>query len=242
MKQFLIALFCLIGSFVGLHAQTDIPAQRRIWDDAYMQEQRRQYDSLMADTIPLAAQAANERLNLRWNNPSLGLGGYGLGAYGLGGWGSAYGLDNFGWRLHEGFNAQFGLSLSAGLGKHAPSGVGFGQTAAFAYVAPLTKKLSVAAGLFATNYDWGSWRSTNVGIGGVLAYQVNDKISLYAYGQKTFLPQKSLFSEFHRNPFPAFFDQPRDVIGAAAEFKIGENAMIGISVERRTYDTPLSPR
>lgn len=237
MKQILLALFCFIASLASLHAQTDVPAQRRIWDDAYMQEQRRQYDSLMADTIPLAAQAANNRLNLRWNTPS-----FALGAYGLGGWGSAYGLDGFGWRLHEGFNAQFGLSVSAGLGKKAPRGVGFGQTAAFAYVSPLTKKLSIAAGLFATNYDWGSWRSTNVGIGGVLAYQVNDKISLYAYGQKTFLPQQSLFSEFRRNPFPAFFDQPRDVIGAAAEFKIGENAMIGVSVERRTYNTSLPPR
>lgn len=238
MKQILLILFGLFVCLPSLQAQTDMPAQRRIWDDAYMQEQRRQYDSLMADTIPLAAQVANNRLNLRWNNPN-----FTLGAYGLGGWGGAYAMDNFGWRLHEGFNAQFGLSLSAGLGKNAPRGVGFGQTAAFAYVAPITKKLSVAAGLFATNYDWGSWRSTTVGLGGVLAYQVNDKISLYAYGQKTFLPQKSLFSEFRRNPFPSFFDQPRDVIGAAAEFKIGENAMIGISVERRTYDTPpLPPR
>ena len=61
---------------------------------------------------------------------------------------------DFGWRLHEGFNAQFGMSLTAGLGKHAPRGVGFGQSAAFAYVWPLSKKLSFAAGITATNFNW----------------------------------------------------------------------------------------
>lgn len=35
--------------------------------------------------------------------------------------------DWTGWRLHEGFNAQLGMSLTAGIGKHAPRGVGFGD-------------------------------------------------------------------------------------------------------------------
>ena len=41
-----------------------------------------------------------------------------MGGYGLGGYAPYVGGD-FGWRLHEGFNAQFGMSLTAGLGKHA---------------------------------------------------------------------------------------------------------------------------
>ena len=59
---------------------------------------------------------------------------------------------------------------------------------------------------------------------------------LYLYGQKTFLPRSSnLFGRFHREPFPFFYDQPNSRIGAAAEFKVGKNAMIGVSVERRGY-------
>lgn len=159
----------------------------------------------------------------------LGLGGYGLD--GLSPYGSTYGA----WRLHEGFNAQLGLSASVAFGKHAPRGVGFGQTAAFAYLAPLTPRLSIGAGLYATNMDWGAWRRTDVGIGGMLAYQLTDRVNLYAYGSKTFMPRDTWTNQMRRDPFPLFLDQARERIGAAAEFKIGNNAMIGISVEHRSY-------
>ena len=125
--------------------------------------------------------------------------------------------------------------MTAGLDKHSPKGVGFGQTAAFAYVAPLSKRLSVAAGITASNFDWGMWRSTNVGLGGVLTYQLTDRINLYAYGEKSFLPRNTIFQQMHKQPFPLFLAPPSSRIGAAAEFKIGNNAMIGISVERREY-------
>jgi len=210
-----MALFAL-----SIQAQTDDKAQRREWGDAFMQA-----DTLAADTPASAGASAS----LPWFEPSLTLGGYGLGGYGLCG-----GLYAPAWRLHEGFNAELGLSLSAGLGKHAPKGVGFGQTAAFAYLLPLTKRLSVAAGIFANNMDWGAWRRTDVGVAGVMAYQLSDRVSLYAFGSKTFLPRENGFNR-RRDPFPLFLDLPRDRFGAAAEFKIGNNAMIGVSVERTSY-------
>ena len=232
MKQKLILIIGMLLLMVqGAVGQTDL-SQRRQWNDAFIEQQRQIYrDSLMRDSLSLAGKAANQ-LDMPWNTPMVDMGGYGLGAYGY-----PYAGNDFGWRLHEGFNAQFGMSMSAGLGKHAPKGVGFGQTAAFAYVHPITNKLSIAAGLMANNFKWGAWQRTEVGIGGVLAYQVNDNINVYLYGQKNFLPRNTDFwgPYYRRDPFPVFFDQPNSRIGAAAEFKVGKNAMIGVSVERRTY-------
>lgn len=229
----LILLLCLLAGFTSsLVAQTenDNSSQHRVWNDAFMQQHRA--DSLAPDSLRAPLPVAGEiTAELPWNMPVPSLGAYGMGGY------SALADNDWSWRLHEGFNAQFGLSVGAGLGKHAPKGVGFGQTAAFAYLKPVTPRLSVAAGVFATNFDWGSWRRTDVGIGGVVAYKVNDNINLYAYGQKTFLPrQTDLWGrQVRRDPFPVFLDVPRDRIGAAAEFKIGQNAMIGVSVEHRSY-------
>lgn len=219
---FLCLLFLLVPGM--LQAQTDDAVQHRQWNDAFSLHRP---DSLSSDTLSLAAEAAST-LSMPWNMPIVSLGAYGTGGL------LPYDYDSS-WRLHEGFNAQFGLSLTAGLGKHSPKGVGFGQTAAFAYVAPITKRLSVAAGVTAANFDWGMWRMTNVGLGGVLAYKVNDNINLYAYGQKSFLPRATTYQQLSKMPFPVFYSVPSSRIGAAAEFKIGKNAMIGVSVERREY-------
>ena len=223
----LLSLFTL-STCLRMQAQTDNKVQHREWNDAFMQMHRDSLCDAHADSLSLAGKKANE-LSLPWNTPMVSMGGYGLGGY------APYVGGDFGWRLHEGFNAQFGMSLTAGLGKHAPRGVGFGQSAAFAYVWPLSKKLSFAAGITATNFDWASWRRTDVGIGGVLAYKVNDRMNVYAYGQKSFLPKQNSLFTWRRDPFPVFFDIPRDRIGAAAEFKIGEKAMIGVSVEHVSY-------
>lgn len=226
MRQLIIFLLIALSTST-LWAQTNDRAQRRHWNDAFMQT-----DTLRADTMSIKADSVpmlSADMSLSWNEPALTLGGYGLvGAttYDVG-YGSA-------WRLHKGLNAQFGLSVSAAFGKHAPKGVGFGQTAAFAYLFPVSPRMSVAAGLYATNINWGAWRRTDVGFAAMMAYQLTDRINLYAYGSKTFVPRPADFAK-RREPFPAFFDQPRDRFGAAAEFKIGNNAMIGVSVERTTY-------
>lgn len=209
--------------------QTDGPPKRH-FEDAFMHP-----DTLATDTLDGMRHGGTWQSELQgidtlpWNVP-MGIGGYGLDGcdpY----WGGTYAPS---WRLHEGLNAQFGLSVSAGLGKHAPKGVGFGQTAAFAYLFPVTNKLSVAAGIYAANMDWGRWRQTDVGVAGTLAYQVNENINVYAYAAKTFMPRQNPF-QFRHDPFPLPWDRPRERFGAAAEFKIGKNAMIGVSVEHRSY-------
>ncbi len=218
-------LLIIIGILSAISASAQRETPRISADSA-----RREVPVDTLAQLPLAGRAAEAAISSRYFAPALTLGAYGLG--GLSPWTTSF--DGTSWRLHEGFNAQFGMSVSAAFGKHAPKGVGFGQTAAFAYVQPITPKLSVAAGLFASNYDWGAWRRTDVGFGAVVAYEVNDRINLYAYGSKSFLPKNNGF-QFRRDPFPVFLEQARDRIGAAAEFKLGNNAMIGVSVERASY-------
>lgn len=229
MKQILCTILFICA--LGAQAQHDGGAPKRRFDDAFMHA-----DSLLLDSLDAAHDKAvtdtkspMTETALPWNVPM------GVGAYGMDGcdpyFGGTYAPD---WRLHEGLNAQFSLSVSAGIGKHAPKGVGFGQSAAFAYLFPVTDRLSFAAGIYASNMDWGRWRQTDVGMAGILAYRVNENINVYAYGAKTFMPRQNPF-HFRHDPFPLPWDQPRDRIGAAAEFKIGKNAMIGVSVEHRSY-------
>ena len=59
------------------------------------------------------------------------------------------------WELHQGFNASIGLHVTFSPSKYAPSGAGFGQDAAFMYALPLTKRFSVAGGVYASNMNWG---------------------------------------------------------------------------------------
>lgn len=77
-----------------------------MWNDAFMQQQRADSltrDSLTRDSlsVPLPAESSIT-VELPWNVPVVN-----LGAYGMGGYGALY--NDWGWRLHEGFNAQFGL-------------------------------------------------------------------------------------------------------------------------------------
>lgn len=222
MKQILVGLL-LLWVAMPLYAQTENRPPLRTAETLPLPA-----DS--AASVPLqAADADSLSLAVPWSLPLT------LGGYGLDGCSPFYGgADGSLWRLHEGFNAQLSLSVSTAFGKHAPKGVGFGQTGAFAYVFPLAKNLFVAAGVYASHMDWGRWRQTDAGFAGMLAYRVNENINLYAYGTKSFMPRRNDFL-FHRDPFPAFLDRQRDRIGAAAEFKVGRNAMIGVSVECSSY-------
>lgn len=143
------------------------------------------------------------------------------------------GLGGPSWRLHEGFNAQLGMSLTVGFGKGAPKGVGFGQSAAFAYALPLSERFSAAVGVYANNMDWGGFKQTEGGVAAAFQYRLSDVVSLYAYGAKSFLPRDRKASLF--SPFPLYLNTPKDRIGAMAEIKMGKNAMIQVSVERQGY-------
>lgn len=142
-----------------------------------------------------------------------------------------YGTYAPSWVLHEGFNAQLSMSMMAGWGKGTPSGVGFGQSATFAYALPLSKRFSLAAGLYTQNLDWGCYRNTDVGLAATLGYRINDRVSVYAYATKSFLPQRNRYAV---GCYPWWTGNAGDRIGAMAEFKIGKNASIQVGVERRS--------
>ena len=135
------------------------------------------------------------------------------------------------WQLHKGFNASIGLNLTFSPSKYAPSGVGFGQDAAFMYAVPITERLSVAGGLYASNMDWGFLRYHTVGIAGVAAYKLTDRISIYAYGNKSFTPQRP----------PYYYPLPNyapDRLGGMINFKVGESSSFSIGIEGRKNDYP----
>ena len=135
------------------------------------------------------------------------------------------------WDLHKGFNASFGMNVSAGFGKHALHGVGFGQDAAFLYAVPLNSRLSVAAGVYATNMNWGHYSYRNVGIAGIAAFKCTDRITLYGYGNKSLMP-KNLYAGY---PLPNYSP---DRIGGMLNFKVGESASFSIGIEGIKSDYP----
>lgn len=139
------------------------------------------------------------------------------------------GTDGTGWLLHTGFNANLSFSVTAGLGSHAPRGVGFGQRAAFAYALPLSDRFSVAAGVYADNFDWGAANWRDGGVAAAVAYRLTDVVSIYGYGTKSFMPKKR---NYFGPPLPAFLNPGGDRIGAMVDFKVGRNASIQVSVER----------
>lgn len=144
---------------------------------------------------------------------------------------SMYGMSPYGymdWGLHKGFNASLGMSVTFSPGQWAPSGVGFGQNAAFMYAVPITDRLSVAAGIYASHFDWGFVNYKNVGFAGVAAFKVNDRISVYAYGNKSFMPKRSL----SYYPLPNFAP---DRVGGMVNFKLGESSSISFGVEGIRY-------
>lgn len=232
MKQLLFFLLLSI-SVLPIQAQTENPMQQ----DISRSEVALPVDSMRAassQSVQESSQLLTDdslTLSLPWQNTFLpgGFGFDGVGDYPYSAWGSS-------WRLHKGFNAQFSLSMTAGLGKRAPRGVGFGQTAAFAYLLPLNARWAIGAGIHAQNFDWGRWHTTDVGLSAMAVYRATDRINLYGYAATSFLPrQETLLRSRWREPFPFGVDRPQTRIGAAAEFKVGENAVIGVSVEHRSY-------
>ena len=147
---------------------------------------------------------------------------------------SMYGISPFAyhgfgtWELHKGFNASLGMSLTFSPSKYAPSGVGFGQDAAFFYALPLSNRVSIAGGLYASNLDWGRYNCRTVGVAGIAAFKVNERISIYAYGNKSIMPKR----------FPLYYpmiDFNPDRLGGLVNFKLGESSSISVGVEARKY-------
>ena len=182
-------------------------------------------DSVPAQKVDLLTDTLSTALALPTPAPL-----FGMSAPGFDGC-SPWFLGTYGpmWDLHEGLNAQLGMSVSAAFGKHAPSGIGFGQSANLAYALPLGRGFSAAAGLYVQNMDWGNYHQRDFGISAALGYKINEVVSVYAYGTKSFMPRQQQLPVMG---YPGFMENFRDRIGAMAEFKIGENAKIQVSVER----------
>lgn len=128
------------------------------------------------------------------------------------------------WELHQGFNASIGMNITFSPSKYMPNGAGFGQDAAFMYAIPVNKRFSIAAGLYVSNFNWGYMDYRNVGFAATAAFKVNEKITLYGYGNKSIMPQRS----------PMYYPIPNfapDKFGGMVNFKIGESSSISIGVE-----------
>ena len=97
------------------------------------------------------------------------------------------------WQLHEGLNAQFGMNVTAGFGKHSPKGVGFGSNAAFVYAQPFGNRWAFAGGVSMQTLDWGGWKMRNASVFGVAAYKVNERMNVYAFGEKSLVPGNRRF-------------------------------------------------
>lgn len=159
------------------------------------------------------------------------------------------------WRLHEGFNAEVGFSVSGSFGKNRIKGAGFGEHFAAAYALPFgkDKRWIGAVGLYADRLDWGTYHRTEAGIAGVLGYNVNDWCNLYVYGAYNFVPGVDSGPNPFALRYPYWgvhgygcgyglgypFDpyaNLRGRIGGAAEFKVGSAATITVAFEHDFYD------
>lgn len=133
------------------------------------------------------------------------------------------------WALHEGFNAQLGMSVTMGFGKHAPKGVGIGSDAAFIYALPVGKRFAVAAGVTMHTLDWGGWKMRDATVMGIAAYRLNDFMNVYAFGEKSLLPQSQRALPFRQ--------RGEERWGGAVDFSLGNNVFIqvGVSQSRTTF-------
>ena len=216
----LLCCFCSLSGF----AQTDATVRQSASGNEAVPK-----DTLATD-VPYTLTSAGFQPELTGFVPS-----FQPTAYGIHGYGPYYdGSAGTNWQLHEGFNAQFAMGMTCGFGSNRVKGVGFGQSAAFAYVMPVTSKFHIATGIYASNFDWGPWHTTDVGISGVLAYQLTDRWSVFAFGSKSFIPKQDTFRA-NSLSVPLYWTRPSSRFGAAAEYKFSEHFKMGFSVERIEY-------
>lgn len=138
--------------------------------------------------------------------------------------------DYLPWTLHEGFNAQFGLSVTAGFGRHALRGAGFGEQASFAYLHPVGKHGYLAAGVYAANLDWAGRKHTDVGLSAFYAHELSERATLYAYLSKR-IAGRDDFQAFR----PDCYRTPDFSAGAGFSYKLSEKVDIGFSIGFEKY-------
>ena len=137
------------------------------------------------------------------------------------------------WSLHEGVNTSLGLSVFSTFGSgHTWSGAGFSENASLMYAMPLGKKFSAAIGGYIKNTSWAHDSFRSAGLSAILNYQANDRLNVYAYGQKSLLNSNHI-------PLPLYYmDDVADRIGIGAEYKVTPAFSIGLSVDYSRYKEP----
>ena len=133
----------------------------------------------------------------------------------------------------EGVNASLGLSVFSTFGSgHTWSGAGFSENASMMYAMPLGKKFSAAIGGYIKNTSWAHDSFRSAGLSAILNYQANDRLNVYAYGQKSLLNNRHI-------PLPLYYmDDVADRIGIGAEYKVTPAFSIGLSVDYSRYKEP----
>ena len=160
--------------------------------------------------------------------------------------GSEYGL-------HEGFNASLSASAFATFGSHAPHKGGFAESLNVAYLKPLTRNnnLWLLAGGYVNHINYGGDNLHDGGFFAMLNWQINQRWSVYAYGQlsvsnnfeRAYRPY-GLYSPYY---YPYGFLAPvnswngmgmpgANVIGAGVQYKPNPSVSINVNVEGVWYD------
>ena len=93
-----------------------------------------------------------------------------------------------------------------------------------------TKKFSIAVGGYIKNTSWAHTSFRSAGLSALINYQVNDRLNVYAYGQKSLFNNKQI-------PLPLWYmTDIADRIGVGAEYKISPSVTIGVSVDYNRYN------
>lgn len=151
--------------------------------------------------------------------------------YSWGGWGL--------WNLHEGFNAALDMGVSVSFGRNRFPGAVFGTEVSAMYVFRPASRFTLAAGGFYDHTQWNGFGGNRFGINIMAGYQINDRLSVYAYGSKAFAPGRGCPSW---RMFPFLTDDFSERIGGMLHVKVSDAVSFSVCVEgRRTNyeDTPL---
>ena len=135
------------------------------------------------------------------------------------------------WNLHEGFNVSLGASVFSTFGSGKTwSGAGFTETASLMYAIPLGKKFSLAVGGYVQNTTWAHRSFRSAGLAALLNYQVNERLNVYTYLQKSLFDNKKM-------PMPLWnMADISDRISVGAEYKFSPSFSLGISVDYNKYN------
>lgn len=156
----------------------------------------------------------------------------------VGAYGDSYYTGYDPYPLHDGLNVSVGMRVESEFGKHARSGVGFGQTVSATYLHPLSKHLWLTAGGYIDHVYWGGDSYTAAGLHGELDYQFDPHWAAYIYGQKSFVHDGGLVygrfggTGYGRAFSPFNYDALNDKLGAGVRWTPNPSFSVEVQVEK----------